>query len=311
MNSLDMGIGETFSALSDKGYTKIFNTDFNSGGFFLKQILGGAFITIAMTGLDQEMMQKNISVKTLGGSQKNVLTLASVLLFVNILFLMLGGLLYLYAEANGVTYKGDDIFPSIALGNYLSAGIGVIFIIGLISALFPSADGALTAMTSSFCIDILGMQKDTLSNDKQKKRTRLIVHFSFAFLFFICVLIFKWINDKSIIDVILKLAAYTYGPLLGLFAFGIFTKRSIKDKWSIVVCLLSPIMILCLDFINNAEWFANKLALDPSTKESLVSFSNSIFGNFKIGIEILILNGLLTFLGLWLISSPNASFKKL
>jgi Na+/proline symporter len=311
MNSLNMGIGETFTALSEKGYTKIFNTDFNSGGFFLKQILGGAFITIAMTGLDQEMMQKNISVKTLGGSQKNVLTLASVLLFVNILFLMLGGLLYLYAEANGVTYKGDDIFPSIALGNYLSTGIGVIFIIGLISALFPSADGALTAMTSSFCIDILGMQKDTLSNDTQKKRTRLIVHFSFAFLFFICVLVFKWINDKSIIDVILKLAAYTYGPLLGLFAFGIFTKRSIKDKWSIVVCLLSPILIFCLDFINNAEWFANKLGLDQSTKESLVNLSNSIFGDFKIGIEILILNGLLTFLGLWLISSTNASYKKL
>ena len=311
MKNLNLGFGETFSVLAEKGYTKIINTDINSSGFFLKQILGGAFITIAMTGLDQEMMQKNISVKTLGGSQKNVITLATVLLVVNLLFLMLGGLLYLFAESKGITFKGDDIFPSIALGNYLSSGIGVIFIIGLISALFPSADGALTAMTSSFCIDILGMQKDTLSSDSQKKRKRLIVHFTFAFLFFLCVLVFKWINDKSIIDVILKLAGYTYGPLLGLFAFGIFTKRSINDKLSLVVCLASPLLIFGLDFINNAEWFANKLGFASSTKESLVQLSNNIFNGFKIGIEILILNGIVTFAGLWLISKPNVNFQKL
>jgi Na+/proline symporter len=311
MKNLNLNMGETIAALSDKGYTKIFNTDVNSAGFFLKQILGGAFITIAMTGLDQEMMQKNISVKTLGGSQKNVLTLATVLLVVNLLFLLLGGLLYLFAETNGITFRGDDIFPSIALGNYLSTGIGIIFIIGLISALFPSADGALTAMTSSFCIDILGMQKDTLSTDKEKKKTRLTVHFSFAFLFFLCVLIFKWIDDKSIIDVILKLAGYTYGPLLGLFAFGIFTKRKINDKMSLIICLASPLIIFGLDFINNAEWFANKLAFGEEAKTSLINFSNSIFGGFKIGIEILILNGILTFAGLWSISKPDANFQKL
>jgi len=305
MNKMDFSIGETFSALSAKGYTDIFNTDVNSSGFFLKQVLGGAFITIAMTGLDQEMMQKNISVKTLGGSQKNVLTLATVLLVVNFLFLMLGGLLYLYAAQNGIEFSGDDIFPSIALGGFLSASIGVIFIIGLVSALFPSADGALTAMTSSFCIDILGMQKDSISNDKQKKKTRLTVHLSFTILFFLCVLIFKWIDDKSIIDVILKLAGYTYGPLLGLFTFGIFTKRILDDKKSLWVCLASPIIIFIIDLINNAEWFAKKLALSPETTQMIGQWSESIFSGYKIGIEILILNGLVTFIGLWFISKKN------
>ncbi|HMT70805.1 MAG TPA: hypothetical protein PKD16_11625, partial [Saprospiraceae bacterium] len=279
--------------------------DIQSSGFFLKQILGGAFITIAMTGLDQEMMQKNISVKTLEGSQKNVLTLATVLLIVNLLFLFLGGLLSLYATQQGLEVKGDDLFPTIALSGTLSAAIGVIFIIGLISALFPSADGALTAMTSSFCIDILGMQKDTLTSDKDKKRTRLMVHLGFAVLFFCCVVMFKWINDKSIIDVILKLAGYTYGPLLGMFAFGIFTHRVPKDKWVLWVCLLSPIFIFGLDFINNAEWFAKKLALSESTSTSLIQLSDSIFSGFKIGIEMLILNGLVTFMGLWMISKKQ------
>ena len=307
MNKMDFSISDTFRAMSAQGYTRIFNTDVNASGFFLKQILGGAFITIAMTGLDQEMMQKNISVKTLGGSQKNVLTLATVLLIVNVLFLMLGGLLYLYGAQNNISFKGDDIFPSIALGGYLSAGIGVIFIIGLISALFPSADGALTAMTSSFCIDILGMQKDTLSTDKEKRKTRLTVHLSFALLFFVCVLIFKWIDDKSIIDVILKLAGYTYGPLLGLFTFGIFTKRMLNDKWAIWVCLLSPVLIFGIDFINNAEWFAKKMALSENTSASLIQLSETLFSGFKIGIEILILNGILTFAGLWMISKKQSS----
>ena len=307
MNKMDYSLGQTFSALTDGGFTNIFNMDVNSSGFFLKQILGGAFITIAMTGLDQEMMQKNISVKTLGGSQKNVITLATVLLVVNMLFLILGGLLYLYAAQNNIAAKGDDIFPSIALGGYLAPAIGVIFIIGLVSALFPSADGALTAMTSSFCIDILGMQKDAISTDKAKKKTRLTVHLSFTVLFFLCVLIFKWIDDKSIIDVILKLAGYTYGPLLGLFTFGIFTKRVLNDRKSLWVCLASPIIIFILDLINNAEWFAKKLALSPETTATITQYSESIFSGYKIGIEILILNGIITFLGLWLVSDKKSN----
>ena len=305
LHQMDMNVFQGLQSLSENGLTNVFNTEVRSSGFFIKQILGGAFITIAMTGLDQEMMQKNISVKTLRGSQKNVLSLASILIFVNFLFLFLGGLLFLFAQQNQMDLNGDDIFPGVVLGGYLTPAIGIIFIIGLISALFPSADGALTAMTSSFCIDILGMKKDTISTPEQKRRTRLIVHLTFAVIFFVTVLIFKWIDDKSIIDVILKLAGYTYGPLLGLFAFGIFTTRSIHDKWALWVCLMSPVLILGLDFINNPEWFVNKLGMDGQLSENLKSISDQIFKGYKIGIEILILNGIITFLGLWIISKKQ------
>ncbi len=304
--SLNLSFGEAFMQLSDAKLTNIFNTNVNESGFFIKQILGGAFITIAMTGLDQEMMQKNISVKTLRDSQKNMLVLAIVLLFVNFLFLMMGGLLHLYAQKNGLSLVGDDIFPGIALGGYLAPIIGVIFILGLISALFPSADGALTALTSSFCIDILGFNKQSLSTERDKKRKRLVVHISFTVIFFLCVMIFKWINDKSIIDIILKVAAYTYGPLLGLFAFGILTKRNINDGKSIWVCLLAPVLILILDVLNNADWFIKKLVLEENYAVQLREISATMFGGFKLGIEILIINGVLTFAGLWIISrKPN------
>lgn len=303
ISKLDLSFGEAMTALDQKGMAKIVNDDVNSTGFFLKQVLGGAFITIAMTGLDQEMMQKNISVRTLGGSQKNMLSLATILILVNFLFLFMGGLLYLYAAQNGIAAKGDDLFPSIALGGTLSPIISVIFIIGLISALFPSADGALTALTSSFCIDILGLKRNQSLAENQKKKTRLIVHLSFAVLFFLLVMLFKWIDDKSIIDVILKVAGYTYGPLLGLFAFGILTHRKVLDKHVLTVCLLSPLVIFAIDFINTPEWFVNRFGLSASTETSLKSFSSAVFGSFKIGIEILILNGLVTFLGLFFISS--------
>lgn len=307
LGSLHLGFGDAYHAMSAQGMTKVYNGDVLSAGFFWKQVLGGAFITITMTGMDQEMMQKNISVKTLEGSQKNMLTLATILLIVNALFLFLGGLLYLFAQKNGLDVRGDDLFPTVALGGYLSIGIGIIFIIGLISALFPSADGALTAMTSSFCIDILGMEKDLVRTDAVKRKTRLKVHMSFAVLFLLCVLMFKWFDDKSIIDVILKLAGYTYGPLLGLFAFGILTHRAINDRYVLWVCLLSPLVILGLDFINNPEWFASKLGFSDAWRSTLMDFSQRLFLGFKIGIEILILNGLLTFIGLWLISSPQKS----
>lgn len=305
MSKMDFSFSQTIGQLSEKGMTKVFNTDIKAPGFFVKQILGGMFITVAMTGLDQEMMQKNISVRTLKDSQKNVMTLSFVLLFVNFLFLLMGGLLYLYAGANNLAVKGDDLFPAIALGNYLSAGIGVIFIIGLISALFPSADGALTALTSSFCIDILGLKRRDDLNEKEKKRTRLTVHLTFSIIFFLCVMLFKWIDDKSIIDVILKVAGYTYGPLLGLFAFGILTKRQIKDRLSLVVCIAAPLIVLVIDMFNNPKFFIDKLGLGVDTAETLNSVSASVFGGFKIGIELLILNGLLTFAGLWLISHKS------
>ena len=305
MNKLDLNFSSAMQSLHENNLSKFFGTDVNSDKFFLKQILGGAFITIAMTGLDQEMMQKNISVRTLKGSQKNILTLSTVLLLVNFLFLLMGGLLYLYAAQTGNTVKGDDLFPSVALGGTLSAVISVLFIIGLISALFPSADGALTALTSSFCIDILGLKKKELLTEKQKRGTRLTVHLSFAILFFLLVMLFKWIDDKSIIDVILKVAGYTYGPLLGLFAFGILTKRKIGDRYALLVCLLSPVIIFGIDLLNNPDWFVKRFGFSAGTATYLKDLSATIFGTYKIGIEILILNGLVTFMGLLCISKKG------
>lgn len=306
LSHLGLSGGEALSQMSEKGYLNVFNFDVNSKGFFLKQIIGGAFITIAMTGLDQEMMQKNISVKRLGDSQKNVMTMAVVMTGVLFLFLMLGGLLYMFTLSKGGQYTdvatatgtvkqllvqnphdataqmnviGDKMFPSIAM-NFLPPAISIIFIIALISALFPSADGALTALTSSFCIDILGLKEKTHLTEKDKKRKRLTVHFTFAFIFLLCIMVFYALNNNSVIDIILDLAGYTYGPLLGLFSLGILTKRTMNNNYGILaICLAAPVV----------SYFLAKYAKD-------------LFGGYQIGIELLIINGLLTFLGLLLIS---------
>jgi Na+/proline symporter len=281
MHLMDFSFGDAISALHAKNYTEIFNTNYKSSSFFVKQIIGGAFITVGMTGLDQEMMQKNISVRTLKDSQKNMVTFSLISVGVNFLFLFLGGLLYLFAASQNINIKGDDLFPSVAL-HYLPSFVAIIFIIGLISALFPSADGALTALTSSFCIDILGLKRNPALSEKQTKRIRIIVHIAFAFIFFLCIMGFKWINDKSIIMVILTLAGYTYGPLLGLFLFGIYTKRALpQNKWIVIVCLAAPVLSYLLS-INAAHWF----------------------NGYSIGLELLLINGLITFAGLWLISKP-------
>src|SRR5688572_26054180 len=205
MSNMGHSLGSTLQELKERGLTKIFNTDINSPGFFLKNIIGGMFITVTMTGLDQEMMQKNISVRTLKDSQKNMVTFSFVIVLVNFLFLFLGGLLYLFAAKNGIATVGDDLFPTVAL-QYLPQLTGIIFIIGLISALFPSADGAITALTSSFCIDILGLKRRTDISEEAKMDTRKIVHITFAIVFMICILAFKMIDNKSIITVILKVA---------------------------------------------------------------------------------------------------------
>jgi Na+/proline symporter len=305
MNHMGHSFGSTLTALNAKGYTKIFNTDINSPGFFLKQIIGGMFITATMTGLDQEMMQKNISVKRLKDSQKNVITFTIILVIVNFLFLFMGGLLYLFANTQGVTVPADDLFPTVAL-HYMGGVIPIIFVIGLISALFPSADGALTALTSSFCIDMLGMKRKAGWDEKRKRRIRLLVHFTFAVIFFLMVMAFKWVNNKSIIDVILKVAGFTYGPLLGLFAFGRLTRRQITDRLSIYVCLAAPLLIWGVDFINNIEWYQKQFHLSGNWIDSIKTISQSVFGKFKIGYELLIYNGLLTFLGLLLISKKGS-----
>jgi Na+/proline symporter len=262
------------------------------------------FITIAMTGLDQEMMQKNISVKNLGDSQKNMMTFTVIMVIVNFLFLLLGGVLYMYGRANNITVPGDDLFPTIAL-QFMPPVISIIFIIGLISALFPSADGALTALTSSFCIDILGIKRREELSEKQRKKIRLTVHFTFAIIFFAVVMFFKWIDNKSIIDIILKVAGFTYGPLLGLFAFGILTKRTINDKLALAVCLIAPVIVLGIDFFNNIEWWEKQMKIKSVWMENVKSSSSTIFGKFKIGYELLIYNGILTFLGLFLISKKR------
>ncbi|WP_404986989.1 sodium:solute symporter [Chryseobacterium sp. M5] len=311
LSNLNLSFGEAYTILEQKNYTHFINFDPNSKTFFLKTILGGIFITIAMTGLDQEMMQKNISVDNLQNSKKNMLTFAGTLLFVNLAFLFLGGLLYLFALQNGAEYSqitnmvdgkevvsnvfgfkdaagniknvmGDDLFPSLSLQGHFPMIISVIFIIGLISALFPSADGALTAVTSSYCVDLLSLNEDKSKTEKEKKRLRMKVHLIFTVVFFILIMVFKAMNDKSIVYLIMEIAGYTYGPLLGLFAFGIFTKFKISKKYSILtVTLLAPVL----------TYIINMLVTN--------------YTDYRIGVELIILNGLLTFIGLWLVKNKN------
>lgn len=281
LNNLQLDLFSGFQQMEQAGLTQVFKTDIQSKQFFLKQILAGAFITITMTGMDQEMMQKNISVKTLGDSQKNVLTLSVIMLVVIALFLYLGGLLHLYAAQSGVTVTGDKLFPEVAL-HHMPPLVSVIFIIALISALFPSADGAITALTSSFCLDIVGIQRNEKLTDQQKQKIRQRVHLSFAVVFLLFVLLFKWINSDSMIGVILKVAAYTYGPLLGLFTFGLITQRSLNDKWVPFICLASPVICYFID-----------------------TYQKMFTGSFEIGLELLLINGALTFAGLFLVSKKN------
>lgn len=276
MNHLGLNFFESISAMQAKGYTEVLNTNIHDKTFFIKQILAGAFITITMTGIDQEMMQKSLSVTKLKDSQKNMVTLGIILVGVISLFLFMGGLLHLYGAQENISTTGDQLFPEIAL-NHMPGVISIIFIIALISALFPSADGAMTALTSSLCIDIYGL-KDKEWTSEKKEKFRKKIHLIVAFAFLIMVIIFKIINDNSMIGLILKLAGFTYGPLLGLFAFGIFTKLKVKDKLVPFVCIAAPTVSFFID-----------------------KFQENIFGEFKIGLELLIINGLLTFFGLWLI----------
>ena len=284
LSGLGISFGESISRLRENNLATIFSTDVDSKQFWAKQILAGVFIAIAMTGMDQEMMQKNISVKTLADSQKNMITLSFIMLGVVLLFLYLGGLLYLYAPAVGVAATGDKIFPAIVLG-HLPAMVQIIFVIALISALFPSADGAITALTSSFCIDILGLKKRNDLNEAQKMQWRHRVHLVFAAIFLALVMVFKWADNPSMIGLILKLASYTYGPLLGLFAFGILTRRQVLDRYVPFIAIAAPILCLIVD-----------------------NYQAFLFGRYQLGLELLLLNGGLTYLGLWLVSSrPQAT----
>lgn len=283
LQQLNLSLTDSISQLDTANYLRVFNSDFLSSSHFLKHILGGALITISMTGMDQEMMQKNISVKNLKDSQKNMLVFSVILVFVNALFLFLGGLLYLYASRYNLNVSGDDIFPTISL-EYMPVVFSFVFIIALISALFPSADGAITALTSSFCIDILGFNKRNDLSEEVKIRQRKKVHYSFALIFLLLIFFFKYIDNKSIIDLILKVAGYTYGPLLGLFGFAVLTKRMLPDNYRIVIiCLIAPLLVFVLEM-----------------------YSKDWLHGFSLGFLNLGVNGLLTFIGLLLISKQKA-----
>ncbi len=276
---LNLGFKEMLSTLSKSEYTKIFNWDWLSSRHFLKQFLSGAFITIVMTGLDQDMMQKNLSCKNLREAQKNMYWYGFAFLPVNILFLGLGALLYIYAHRVGIILpeRADDFYPMIALGAYFPTIVGILFILGLVAAAYSSADSALTSLTTSFSIDILRIDKET---PEKAKRIRIIVHIIFSIAMAVIIILFRALNQDSIIDTIYILAGYTYGPLLGLYSFGLFTKYKIKDHLILSAVVLPPLITGLLDYYFPI-WFG-----------------------INLGYEKLMLNGLLTMLILWLIRKP-------
>jgi Na+/proline symporter len=275
-------VSEIIPVIKSEGVTRMFITDWHHERFFIKQFLSGMFITIVMTGLDQEMMQKNLSCKNIKEAQKNMFTFSAILVFVNLLFLFLGAILMIYSRSKGViTDTSDELFPAIAI-RYLNPVAGIVFIIGLISAAFPSADGALTSLTTSFSIDFLSLDRRPGLDEISRTRIRYGVHISIAFVFFICILIFRALNDKAVIDKLFTIAGYTYGPLLGLYSFGLFTKRHANDRVTPLIAVLSP--AIC--------WLLSRNSVE-------------LFNGYKFGFELLLLNGFLMFLGLWIFSTKE------
>lgn len=268
------------NAITDSDLSQMFFTNVNDKRYFLKQFFSGAFIAIVMTGLDQDMMQKNLTCRNLGDAKKNIYTLSYLLIPVNLLFLSMGALLYIYAMHMGIDIpqRTDDLFPMIAL-NHGSTLAGITFLIGLMAAAYSSADGSLAALTTSFCVDILGLRETTKISEHDKIKTRMIVHLSFTVFLTLLVVFFRAISDESVINKLFTIAGYTYGPLLGLFAFGLFTKINVRDKWVPVVAIISPVI---------SYWLSTN--------------SESFFNGYKFGFELLILNGLITFIGLWMLS---------
>ena len=272
--TMNMSFLDMTSTLWNSSYSKVFFWDWKEATFFPKQFLAGAFIAIVMTGLDQDMMQKNLTCRTLKDAQKNMFGLSISLIVVNVLFLSLGALLYLYVDQNNITLeKGDALYTTLAL-HHLSPLVGLFFVLGVIAAAYSSADSALTSLTTSFCIDFLNFK----SNKPSSEKIRILVHLGFSFLLFITILIFNLLNDDSVISKVFTAAGYTYGPLLGMFAFGIFNKKIVKDTYLILIlCLISPILSYLLNMI-------------------LLNFG------FDIGFLILLLNGFLTYIGIYFIS---------
>ncbi len=276
---LNLSLGSLISKVWDSDISNIVVTDITSRQHWLKQFLSGMFITIVMTGLDQEMMQKNLSCKNLKDAQTNMFTFSFTLIFVNLMFLFLGAVLLFYAQSNAIAVSHtDDLFPTVAM-QHLGQVAGLVFLVGLVSAAYPSADGALTSLTTSFCIDFLNFEKKTNIPEKKKIRTRYAVHLSIAALFLAVIVLFQmFFNDRAIIDKLFTIAGYTYGPLLGFYSFGLFTKYQVKDRWVPYIAVVSPVLCYILS--------AN---------------SATLLNGYKFGFELLIVNGLLTFMGLLLI----------
>ena len=277
---MGIGLGDAITQISDSEYSKTFFFDWNDKKDFFKQFISGVFIAIVMTGLDQDMMQKNLTCRTLKDAQKNIFWFTIALVIANILFLGMGALLYLYAGQNGIEIptRTDNFYPLIAL-NHLGTFGGIVFLLGIVAAAYSSADSALTSLTTAFCVDFLNFEK---KEESVKKPIRLKVHLGFSVLLFIVIIIFNAINDSSVISAIFKVAGYTYGPLLGLFSFGLMTKLKVKDNLVLPVCLLSPAISYLVD-MNSAAWF----------------------NGFQFGFFILIFNAGLTFLGMLLISKRS------
>jgi Na+/proline symporter len=274
-------LGEYFSAVIQDQRSSIFNWDWKAGTNFFKQFISGAFITIVMTGLDQDMMQKNLTCKTIGDAQKNMFWFTIILVVVNILFLSLGVMLYLYAETKGIQLpaKSDQLFPLLAT-QYFSEFAGIVFVLGIIAAAYSSADSTLTALTTSFCFDFLQIERNYAPEKRVGIRKK--VHIAFTGLMFFLILSFYWLNDQSVINSVFIIAGYTYGPLLGLYSFGLFTKFKVKDHGVPYIAVLAPILTYIISS-NSEKW---------------------LWG-YKFGFEALILNGALMFLGLYLLRKQD------
>ena len=282
-SQMNLSLADSFTLVKESPMSKLFFfDDWLSKNHFIKQFFGGVFIAIAMTGLDQNMMQKNLSCKTLADAQKNIRWFSIVVVLINLLFVSLGVLLYHFAASKGIAIpeKTDQLFPSIAL-NYVGGVGAIIFILGITAATFSSADSVLTTLTTSFCIDILGYDEE--KETKEHKQKRHYIHIGFALLLFVLIILFKELNNDAVINQVFKFAGYTYGPLLGLFAFGLFNKIKINDKLTPIVCLVAPTICYVLDS-NSKQWL----------------------NGYQFGQELLIINGLLTFMGLWLIKQNSA-----
>jgi Na+/proline symporter len=278
-SKMDMSLGALIQTVADSEYSKIFITDWHDSRFFVKQFVSGMFLTIVMTGLDQDMMQKNLTCRNLGEAQKNVSWMSISLVPINLIFLFLGAALFIYANALGVAIpeKPDHLFPMMAF-EHMGLIAGIVFIVGLIAAAYSSADSALTALTTSVSVDIFNMEKRDDWDEQKKIRMRKMIHVGMSMVLLVVIVVFGSFNKDSVINELFAIAGLTYGPLLGLFSFGLFSKIKVKDKLIPWVVILAPLLSYVIK-INSEAWF----------------------WGYKFGFELLILNGLLTFVGLWLI----------